>query len=130
MRSVEAGSHESIGRESNLSSNENQTIARRAGHRQNDAAWVPPSQGVTFCPRMPALNTRTPLAEMSADPTLARTPAAQPVAAANAGMGQSIDNDASATSYNFRAVGTNRTLNQRERLQMGCRHTAANGLQR
>ena len=30
------------------------------GQRQNDAARVPPSQGVPFCPRMPALKTSTP----------------------------------------------------------------------
>jgi hypothetical protein len=50
---------------------------------------------------------------VSASPSLTQAPAAQPAAAANAGLGQSSDNDASAASYNFRAVGTNRTLNQR-----------------
>jgi len=50
---------------------------------------------------------------VSASGVLTQAPAVQPAAAANAGMGQTIDNDASAASYNFRAVGTNRTLNQR-----------------
>ena len=50
---------------------------------------------------------------VSASGVLTQAPAVQPAAAANAGLGQSSDNDASAASYNFRAVGTNRTLNQR-----------------
>jgi hypothetical protein len=50
---------------------------------------------------------------VSAPPAAARAQTARLVADPNAGLAQSSDNDASAAFYNFRAVGTNRTLNQR-----------------